>query len=161
MWRENVFHSIDTFREVSSLEIEQDENRCLISPISCCSSSGQLAIVHGTSLIILSPGGDAELEVQAELEFERPLEAVCWAPGQPLVIAGDDSGMLHFITASGMLVFSKRLAQGIFEPCTLLFLLIRYVQVTKEAPYSEVSSSTATHAARFCLLYCAAAAYSA
>ena len=117
MIQENIFYSVDLFREVSSLEVDQDESKELFAPISCSSgSSGHLAIAHGSCLTLLSPGEEGALAVQAELEFDRPLEVLCWAPGGAgLAIAGDDDGTLHFVTASGLLVFSKRVIQGEFS----------------------------------------------
>ena len=124
MQQENIFYPLNLFRHVSSLELEQDDSKENVNPISCSSNSrgGLIALAVGSCLTLLSvdpsPDSTAEPAVLAELEFERPLEVLCWAPGHAvaagtgLVIAGDDNGTLHFVTGAGLLVYSKRVIQG-------------------------------------------------
>lgn len=120
MIRENLFYSKNLFREACCLDLEQDENSRWSSPICCHSGGHRLAIADGACLTLLQSGESdmAELIVQAELEFERALEVLCWAPkdavpsGTGLLIVGDSGGALHFVTASGVLVYSRKLIQG-------------------------------------------------
>jgi hypothetical protein len=136
----NIFYSADLLRDLSRLEIEQDENRELFSP-RACAQGGRLAIAHGPCLTLLAASSPDDAIV-AELDFDHPLEALCWAPSAAdaaggggggaadeaaetetagtgtgtgtamLLVAGDSNGTLHFITASGILVFSRRVIQG-------------------------------------------------
>lgn len=127
MIQQNMFYSVDLLRNVTSLEVEPDENREPLSPLSCM-CNGRLAIAQGTSLTLLTPGMDGGGEDLLELEFDHSLEVLCWAPVSAtspsgpgsavsgmvagLLVAGDADGTLHFLTSSGVLVYSRRVIQG-------------------------------------------------
>lgn len=73
-----------------------------------------LAFATGTVLTIATSLPGSKYEVGCEMEFENPIQLLCWGVDASCLIAGDACGSLHFITPSGQLIFSHRILSSRF-----------------------------------------------
>ena len=158
MLQENLLYAVDYFHELTSLEIEQSENQSVLHPLSA-SYGNQLAVAHSCFLTLVPSGENAGIEsVYAEIEFDHSIEALCWAgdsEGFPeceealLIVAGDSEGFLHFVTPSGVLVYSHRITQG---KCRILQACQRSKSIKSSRLLEQVNQvNTPFTAFSFCL----------
>lgn len=96
-----------------SITVDEVDNRLSFIAHSRHGDS-HLAVVTGTVLTIATSLPGSKYEVVCEMEFENPIELVCWGVDASCIIAGDKCGTLHFITPSGQLIFSHRILPSRF-----------------------------------------------
>jgi hypothetical protein len=91
-----------------------NEDKSLRSYVYSRHGVDHLVVAVGSLLTISTLKGDT-FEETSDMEFDNAIEAVCWGLNASCLIAGDDSGTLHFVTPSGELLFSHRvLASKLF-----------------------------------------------
>lgn len=91
-----------------SIYVDEDDNKPSFIAYSR-HGDNHLAVVTGTVLTIATSLPGSKYEVVCEMEFENPIELVCWGIDASCLIAGDVCGSLHFISPSGQLIFSHRI----------------------------------------------------
>lgn len=98
-----------------SITVEEDDSKPSFVAYSRHGDC-HLAVITGTVLTIATALPGSKYQFVCEMEFENPIELICWGVDASCLIAGDACGSLHFITPSGQLIFSHRILSSRFFP---------------------------------------------
>ena len=82
----------------------------------------QIAISVSNTLTIINAASSSTKSVSESLdvEFENDIEAICWGGNGQCLIVGDSSGVIHFLTTGGDVLYSRRIMNSKF----MLFQII-------------------------------------
>jgi hypothetical protein len=149
----NSNNSINSITDKSNIfnillnhEIEDESNdKSKTSKINVLSSiskqidSNLLAISNSCILSIFKSKIDNDLkyELISELEFDYEIQVISWDNNGQCIIIGDSNGSLHFITATGSLIFSRRVTPNtndIDNYASFLYIGFIYLNDTDTSP---------------------------
>lgn len=76
---------------------------------SCNYDKNNMAVAVGTIITIVTDKESKDGESNSNsIELDNVIQKMCWGTDGTCLIAGDECGTLHFITAIGQLLFSHR-----------------------------------------------------
>ena len=83
-----------------------------------CASSSNLAlsVENALSLYEVDPCAAELVDPLIEVDFDHDVVSLAWDLSESCLVVGDSGGSVHLLTASGLIVFSKKIVAG--EPFT-------------------------------------------
>ena len=106
-----------------------------------CASSTILALSVENSLSLCEVGPAELADPLIEVDFDHELVSLAWDLSESCLVVGDSGGSVHLLTASGLIVFSKKIIAGEAFTATRFLPQISYLTSSSTLDLRSLSSS--------------------